>query len=309
MLVKEAPVIWNLLKGIVCVYKPAEITCENLRKALLAKICADLNNMECRSISERVVIEGNPLEKLTVNVVPNLADHPAVVGPRYLPDELPASWSNYLGWNTCGILLFGLREGTRTAKYLRENRPMRAYKLKGTLGKATDNGLASGKVVEKSTWKHVTKSHMEKLLSSIQSSHQKQMFQLCGVDLQSQTAYDLAVQGPIRPANSKVPLLYGIKCIEFTPPNFVIEVHCINENESYLTTFIHEIGTKLHSTAHCTALQCVRHSCFTLEDALLKKHFTLQNVLTNMEKCSIKLEENKDLLYQKSASLTSINTE
>lgn len=39
MLVKEAPVVWNLLRGILCVYKPAEISCENLRKALITRIC------------------------------------------------------------------------------------------------------------------------------------------------------------------------------------------------------------------------------------------------------------------------------
>jgi hypothetical protein len=44
----------------------------------------------------------------------------------------------------------------------------------------------------------------------------------CGVDIQSQTAYELALQGLIKPANSKIPLLYGIKCIHFQPPDFTI---------------------------------------------------------------------------------------
>jgi len=43
-----------------------------------------------------------------------------------------------------------------------------------------------------------------------------------GVDIQSQTAYELAVKGLIKPANSKIPLLYGIKCIHFQPPDFTI---------------------------------------------------------------------------------------
>lgn len=45
---------------------------------------------------------------------------------------------------------------------------------------------------------------------------------MCGVDMQSQLACDLAIKGPIRPINSKLPILYGIKCIDFDPPSFTI---------------------------------------------------------------------------------------
>lgn len=44
----------------------------------------------------------------------------------------------------------------------------------------------------------------------------------CGVDLQSQAAFELAAKGPIRPLNSKIPVIYGIKCVEFDPPNFTL---------------------------------------------------------------------------------------
>lgn len=48
------------------------------------------------------------------------------------------------------------------------------------------------------------------------------LFSQCGVDIQSQAAYELAVQGLIKPENSKIPLLYGIKCVHFQPPDFTI---------------------------------------------------------------------------------------
>lgn len=40
--------------------------------------------------------------------------------------------------------------------------------------------------------------------------------------MQSQLAYDLAVKGPIRPINSKTPILYGINCISFDGPEFTL---------------------------------------------------------------------------------------
>lgn len=40
--------------------------------------------------------------------------------------------------------------------------------------------------------------------------------------MQSQAAYELATSGLIRPSNSKIPLLYGIKCTHFEAPQFTI---------------------------------------------------------------------------------------
>lgn len=45
---------------------------------------------------------------------------------------------------------------------------------------------------------------------------------LSGVHMESQTAYELACEGLIRPSNSKLPVIYGIKCVHFSPPNFTL---------------------------------------------------------------------------------------
>ncbi|XP_066145347.1 pseudouridylate synthase TRUB2, mitochondrial [Euwallacea fornicatus] len=291
MLLQEAPVVWNALKGLICVYKPTEVSVLKMRRILIHKICKEMNSLEGRPPSDFVAIVGDPSKKLTVSVRPNYADHPLVVGSRYQEQDLPVSWSNYLGFHTSGVLLFGVRWGTKQAKYMRENRSTRAYKVKGVLGQVTDNCFKTGKVVMRSNWKHVKREHMDRFLSAMQASHQKKMFQTCGIDMQSQTAYDLAIQGLIRPADKKIPVLYGIKCVEFNPPEFMIEIQCINEYEDYLMHLIHEIGQKLHSTAHCTAIQCIRHSRFTLDHALLMKHLTIPNILDNMKLCSNILDE------------------
>lgn len=65
------------------------------------------------------------------------------------------------------------------------------------------------------------------------------LFSQSGVDIQSQTAYELAVQGLIKPANSKIPILYGIKCIHFEPPNFTIGM-CSMQFRYYIPNKVHE---------------------------------------------------------------------
>jgi hypothetical protein len=321
MLVKDASLIWDSLRSVICVYKPANVTCQRVRETIITAVCTGLNEMECRPPIDYVSIEGDPSKKLSVTVKPNLADHPSVVGPRYQNQDCACSWSNYLGFNSSGVLLLGLRKGTKTAKLIRENRPTRSYRVSGRLGEATENGFKNEKVVERSTWTHIRPHHLNNLLSVMQASHQKEMFKYilncsientffvvlfvrsCGVDIQSESAYELASQGPIRPANSKVPVLYGIKCVAFEPPDFTIELQCVNEYETYLRCLIHEIGVKLHSTAHCTGIQCIRHSYFTLDNALLRKHWTLQHIVTNMEECIRIMDQHENILKQKTALL------
>lgn len=38
-LVKDAPTIWNALKGVLCIYKPAECKTERVREKLIYKLC------------------------------------------------------------------------------------------------------------------------------------------------------------------------------------------------------------------------------------------------------------------------------
>lgn len=156
----------------------------------------------------------------------------------------------------------------------------------------------------KASYSHVRPDKLAALLSSMQASHQKKMFELCGVELQSQTAYKLAVKGLIKPMNNNTsPVIYGIKCIELKQSEFVIEVAAINENEQYLKTLIHEIGIELHTVAHCTGIQCIKHGYFDINQSLLRGQWELQNVITNMEECRKIFRQYPDILRPKDNKL------
>jgi len=51
--------------------------------------------------------------------------------------------------------------------------------------------------------------------------------------MQSQDAYELAVQGLIRPVDKNIPMVYNIKCIDFTSPEFTLG-KCYNICETTL---------------------------------------------------------------------------
>lgn len=125
------------------------------------------------------------------------------------------------------------------------------------------------------------------------------MSSVCGVPIQSQAAYELAVQGPIRPASSKVPMVYSIKCIDFKPPEFTLEIVCMNEEEMFLKELIHTLGLQVRSTAACSQIQCFRFGIFTVEEALLKKNWDLKGITHSMAQCRHLLAKNNFMKNQK----------
>ncbi|XP_050424537.1 pseudouridylate synthase TRUB2, mitochondrial [Adelges cooleyi] len=286
---------FKLLSGIVCLYKPAGVSLISCRHNLLLKLCQDLNDLEVRPPEPRVVITGDTTKELQVNVEPSYADNPLVVGPRYQEGDLKCIWTTHLASRISGVCVMGINNGTKMAYHINNKYPTRTYHLSGQLGIMTKNMFIDGKVVEKGRFDFIKRENVDKLMSTIQAASQKKMFELAKVDSQSQTAYNLAAEGLIRPTCNNEPLLYGIKCIKLDLPNFVVEVNIINEYENYLLSLVHEIGLKLRCSATCTAIRCIRYSAFNIEQALLKKHWTLEYVLNNLVKCNLEYNKLRNL--------------
>lgn len=118
----------------------------------------------------------------------------------------------------------GINRGTKTAKLIRETRPVRVYHITGIFGRSTETHFSDSPTTGRATFDHIYLDKLSSCLSSMQTSHQKKMFELCGVDLQSQAAYELAAQGPLRPIKSNIPLIYSMSCIEYKKPFFTLGI-------------------------------------------------------------------------------------
>ncbi|KAI5637361.1 putative tRNA pseudouridine synthase 2 [Phthorimaea operculella] len=300
---RDAATAYKTLNGLVCVYKPPTVSIRQVQHTIKTNLCRDLNALPGRPLEKRVEIVGATTGPMSVKLVPNYADDPLVCGPRYINEDIRCSWATHLGLFSSGVLLLGINDGTRLTYLINTARPTRAYKVHGQLGKATSTFFWNGKTVERTTYGHVTREKIDRIVAHMQAAHQKTMYNLTGLHMDSQTTYELASQGLIRPANSKIPVLYGIKCVHFDPPNFTLEIQSVNEYEKYLWTLIHDLGVQLKASAHCTAVQCIRQGRFTLDHALLRKHWQLEHIVENMDACRQMMEEYEDILKPDSAHL------
>lgn len=72
----------------------------------------------------------------------------------------------------------------------------------------------------------------------------------------------------------------------------------------YLKGLVHELGMEVRSVATCSMIQCVRFGIFDLELALLKKHWNLACITSNMAQVRTLLRKNKFMTKPQDAVLT-----
>ncbi|KAH0615567.1 hypothetical protein JD844_005008 [Phrynosoma platyrhinos] len=96
------------------------------------------------------------------------------------------------------------------------------------------------------------------------------------------------------------PLITAVRCLQFAPPEFQLEIHCLHETQQYLRKIVHEIGLELKSSAVCTQVRRVRDGVFTLENALLRTQWNLSNIQNAILKSKLKVknEIKKSLAHQ-----------
>lgn len=285
---EHAVAAFRALSGVFCIYKPAGRSMKQVVAAIKTNLIKDLNTLPCRPVRPRVVFEesSSSPDLPTPTTVPDLADHPLVVGPRYIEDDLTVRYVSRLEHDASGVVVMGIGASRGLLTAIAAAQYVRVYRMEGQLGTATQDFKNTGRIVEKTTYHHVTHGKIDKVIAAMQAGHQRYMYQAAEVDLQSQEAYEMAKTGLIRPKNREAgPVIYGMRCIDFNPPDFSLEVHAINEHSDYLAELVHEMGLELKASAVSKLVRRIRYGHFTLTHALLRKHWTLQSILENIDFC------------------------
>ncbi|XP_074067148.1 pseudouridylate synthase TRUB2, mitochondrial isoform X2 [Macrotis lagotis] len=261
---------WNHLHGLFAVYKPPGLNWKHLRNTVELQLLKGLNSKEQNSPQEHIRFllaptkgsEGKELT-LTATSVPVLSKHP---------------------------LVLGVGHGNRLLTDIYNAHLTKDYTVRGLLGKATDDFSDEGRLIEKTTYDHVTPEKLSRILAVIQGSHQKALVTYSNLDLKTQEAYEMAVKGLIRPMDKSPMLITGIRCLQFTPPEFLLEIQCMHETQQLLRQVIHEIGLELKSTAVCTQVRRTRDGVFTLEDALLRTQWDIHSIQKSIQKAASRIQ-------------------
>lgn len=277
---------WRL-EGLFCVYKPPGVHWKQIRDTVETNLIKGLNDTAPRPVPREVRYllsesraENNDAHKalsLSAASVPVLSEHPLVTGPEF--QHIRIGVGHRLDSASSGVLVLSVGKGNKIISELHNHRVTRDYTLEGEFGSATDDYSNQGRVIERSTYDHITKDKLERVLAILQGANQKALLMYSRVDMRSQEAYEMAVQGLLGPEEKSVPILLGLRCIRFEPPSFTLEIQCLNETQKYLRKVVHEIGLELRSTAVCKSVRRTRDGCFTVHQALTRHQWTCTEIM------------------------------
>ncbi|KAL6457907.1 hypothetical protein MHYP_G00331370 [Metynnis hypsauchen] len=289
------------LDGLFAVYKPPGVHWKLVRDTVESNLLKAVNSSPPPAPRFQVQFqllssgESSSSRELTVTAtrLPALADHPLVTGPQF--HKIRVGVGHRLDAFSSGVLVLGLGNGNTALDSLYRSHVTRAYTLEGQFGMATDDFTHSGRVIERTTYGHVTQDKLERVLAMVQGANQKALITYSRVNLHSQEAYDLAVKGMLRPQDKSPPILTGLRCLRFEPPHFTLEVVCVNETQWYLRKMLHEVGLELRTAAVCTKVRRTRDGPFKMEDALTHKHWTADDIIpavTHSRRATRKIRKN-----------------
>lgn len=308
-----APAAAKLLNGVFCVYKPEGMSPTVLVQRLKENLAKDLNALPCYKFERRrkvqikedshrkhqtsgdlVAEDGSHVSYYAPTVVTmptvteDLRNHRLVLGNRYEPSDFDIDYVSELHERSSGLMVCGIGESAieDMIPLIRSAQFLRVYHVKCRFGYCTHDFTPEGPLIERTTFHHVNKVLIDRVCATIQASHQKHMFEYAGVHPQSQEAYEMASRGLVRPDTEDTPpMIYGVKCIHFQPPDATLEIHAINEECMYFSQMVNDIGLKLKSSAVCPQVRRIRYGHFTLHHALLRKHWHLEPIIDNIVMC------------------------
>ncbi|GFS24219.1 tRNA pseudouridine synthase B [Elysia marginata] len=287
-----APTAYRLLDGIFCIYKPAGVPVHKIIHSLKLNLCKDLNALPCYEheivLGQSPVKENLSTKSVALDTEPggitDWSEHRLVLGDRYEDSDFNIHFVDGISKNSTGVLVMSVGKfGRQSLDMIAMSKFLRVYHVKGRLGYATDDFTPSGHFIERTSFKHVSHSKLTRLCAAAQAAHTRQMYNMHGVNPDSQAAYEMAARGIIRPRDRRtMPVLYSIKCIDFQPPDFTLEIHSINETCRYFGQLIHDLAVKLKSTAVCTGIRRLRYGHFDTERALLRQQWHLDDIVDNI---------------------------
>ena len=166
------------LQGLFAVYKPPGLKWLHLRETVELQLLKGLNAQQPPAPDQRVrsllgPVEGSEEKKLTLRAtnVPSLTTHRLVRGPAFT--NLKIGVGHRLDVQASGVLVLAVGHGRSLLTDMYDAHLTKDYTVRGLLGKATDNFCEDGRLIEKTTYDHVTRERLDRILAVIQGSHQK----------------------------------------------------------------------------------------------------------------------------------------
>lgn len=247
------------LNGLFAVHKPVGITSttvsngikEIIRKGL--KSCHDGRDQETKKLE----------------------------GGRTQRGKLRIGHGGTLDYEASGVLVIGVGKGTKAlGSFLKGQKK---YVATGQLGIATDTHGSNGKITQVSSYDHITEEKFFEALNRFQGQIEQVPPVYSALKVNGERMSTLAYMGvDVQPKPARPVTVYGLKCVSFEPPSFVLEIVC--GGGFYVRKLIHDLGKEVDCCATMTALERTQQGPFHLgQNVLRSNEWTFERILEVLE--------------------------
>lgn len=180
-----------------------------------------------------------------------------------------------------GVLVIGVgRDCRRLQGYLTDTD--KQYRVRGELGKMTDTLDPLGVVVQEASWDHIRQEKLKQTLNEFLGEISQIPPSFSAKKFKGRRLSDIAIEArdkeaavSVSPKAIKV-TLRSIELLNFDPPWFTLSVVC--SSGTYMRSLVRDIGMRLGSVAHVTALERLKQGQFTKENALRQEDWNVENI-------------------------------
>ena len=175
-----------------------------------------------------------------------------------------------------GVLLVCVGKATKQADALQAER--KEYVTEVMLGATTPSYDLEHPIDATYPWEHITREMVEQALAELTGERLQTPPIYSAKKFEGRHAYDFAREGEELEMEHRQVLIniYNIEILEFEAPRLVIRVEC--SKGTYIRSLAREIGEKLNSGAHLTALRRTKSGEHTVENG-----FNLDELLKNLQ--------------------------
>lgn len=201
---------------------------------------------------------------LNVDKPPDMTSHDVVNAVRRLAGQRKVGHAGTLDPMATGVLLVCLGQATRVSEYLMSGRKL--YRATVTFGTATDTYDARGEVTSSGGRTTFDDQEVEAALEDFVGSIDQVPPIYSALKREGRPLYKFAREGKRVELSPRPVEIHQITLLDWTSPSMTLEVSC--SPGTYIRSLAHDLGERLGSSAHLSALARLGSGRFALQDAV-----------------------------------------
>ncbi|MEJ2685400.1 MAG: tRNA pseudouridine(55) synthase TruB [Candidatus Sulfobium sp.] len=201
---------------------------------------------------------------INLNKPPHITSHDAVSRVKRQLGVKKAGHAGTLDPLATGILLVCMNEATKVSRFLMDMD--KEYRARVKLGERTDTCDSQGRVIDRRDVPDLAKAEIEETVSMFGGTIMQRPPMYSAIKIGGKTLHRLARKGIEIERPERRVQIYDIRVLEVDLPYFDLLVSC--SRGTYIRTLCDDIGTRLGTGAHLSALERTRIGFFTLKDAV-----------------------------------------